>query len=172
MNSQRQLQIQQFVQSLSDDELHILYHQLNDRMRLARRARELYALQDFRLLDRVTFEHAGRRVEGTVIRINQRTVSVMSIDSVRWTVSPQFLRKLEPNTRTNTADVMDMDVDVAREDSDQNASASQAITALLESAKHLRTAVPDLSRRTGLPGPGKNPGKSSKKKPRRKKKKR
>lgn len=102
MNSQRQLQIQQFVQSLSDEELHALYHQLGDRMHLARRARELYALKDFHVLDRVSFEHAGRRVEGTVIRINQRTISVMSTGGIRWKVSPQLLRKLESNANADS----------------------------------------------------------------------
>lgn len=94
ISTQRQQKINTFVQGLDEDELHALYHQLAARMRLVHRAKELYAMKDFQVLDRVVFHHASQRIEGTVLRINQRTISVVADDGVNWKISPQLLKKL------------------------------------------------------------------------------
>ena len=44
--------------------------------------------------DRVFFEHKGQRIEGIVLRINRRTISVQTGLQL-WRVSPQLLTKIE-----------------------------------------------------------------------------
>ncbi|HEY6736791.1 MAG TPA: hypothetical protein VI322_03685 [Candidatus Saccharimonadia bacterium] len=97
MDAQRKHQIEAFVRGLDQFELRALYHELSLRMREVHRIEDWQALQAFRVLDRVAFHHGGQHIEGTVVRVNQRTVSVVTADNRRWTVSPQYLRKLEPS---------------------------------------------------------------------------
>ena len=101
INTQKQLQIQQFIQTLGDDELHELYHQLDDQLRIIHRAKELYAMKDFHILDQVSFHHDNHIIQGVIVRINQRTISVQSNDGVRWKVSPRLLKKVKPETKPN-----------------------------------------------------------------------
>lgn len=94
INEQRQQQIQLFIRSLSNDELTWVYHQTGDKLRFIQRANELCALQDFQMLDRVFFHHNYEHIEGVVVRVNQRTLSVVTDQGRRWTVAPQYLKKV------------------------------------------------------------------------------
>lgn len=65
---------------------------------MIQKAKELIALNEFYVLDRVFFHHGSEHIEGTVSRINRRTVSVIADDHRRWTVSPQSLKKSPQTT--------------------------------------------------------------------------
>lgn len=89
--------IRQLVDCLNEDELHSLYRAVGDRLRLFHRTKALFAMRDFQILDKVYFIHHGERKEGTVTRLNQRTISVVFKDGAHWNVSPELLRKIEEN---------------------------------------------------------------------------
>lgn len=91
MDEQRRLELQHFVDGLNEAEFEVFYRQLGDRYRLLRRAEELRAMNQFRLMDRVFFHHNREHISGTVVRINQRTLSILTDTARRWTVAPEFL---------------------------------------------------------------------------------
>jgi hypothetical protein len=49
---------------------------------------------DFTLGERVWFQTDREVVEGTLIRYNKKSVTVLTDDGHRWNVSPAFLRKI------------------------------------------------------------------------------
>jgi len=69
--------------------------------RVVQRIRELHGRQTqrelaaFQVGDRVSFQSDGRLVEGLVVRVNRRTLSVRTGDT-HWNLHPRFVTKL-PN---------------------------------------------------------------------------
>ncbi len=67
--------------------------------RVVRRIDYLYSLKTranldrFETGDRVSFQSEGRPVEGLVIRVNQKTISIKTKDTY-WRIHPRFLTKL------------------------------------------------------------------------------
>jgi hypothetical protein len=48
------------------------------------------------ILYRVYFiNNDGNRIVGTIVRLNQKTITIKSDDGVRWRVSPYFLKILQ-----------------------------------------------------------------------------
>jgi hypothetical protein len=96
------------VEQLNEDQLHVLHHLVADRLRLAQQARTLYAMSNYHVLDRVAFSHNGKRYEGTVTRLNQKTVTVVLDGGDRWNVAPALLTKVDAAPRKPLAlDVRD-----------------------------------------------------------------
>lgn len=87
-------QLLHMVDTLDDEQLHALYHVVAQRLQLAAKAHALAAMLQFHVLDRVSFVHNGKQYEGTVTRLNQKTVSVMLEDGTRWNVAPSLLTKV------------------------------------------------------------------------------
>lgn len=50
-------------------------------------------LDRFEIGDRVCFPSEGRQIEGVVIRVNQKTISIKTKDSY-WRIHPRFLTKI------------------------------------------------------------------------------
>lgn len=98
MPQQLPAQLLRTVETLDEDQLHILYHVVAERLRLAQMARTLYAMSNFHVLDRVSFSHNGKYYEGVVTRLNQKTVAVTLDDGSRWNVAPGFLTKRDDTT--------------------------------------------------------------------------
>jgi hypothetical protein len=88
------------VDTLDADQLHALYHVVAQRLQLAQKARALAAMSQFHVLDRVSFVHNGRQYEGTVTRLNQKTISIMLDDGTRWNVGPSLLTKVADRKET------------------------------------------------------------------------
>lgn len=90
--------IKDFIDSLNHEDLHALYHAVVERLNLLNKARAILAMKDLEIMDRVFFVDEGKRIEGVISRLNQRTVSVITDDKTRWTVSPNLVTKIaEPN---------------------------------------------------------------------------
>ena len=58
--------IRKLVSRLNEDELHVLYRAVGDRLRLLHKAKALFAMRDFKILDKVLFDYHGERKEGMV----------------------------------------------------------------------------------------------------------
>jgi hypothetical protein len=87
-------EIFQLVEKLNENELHTVYHFVGEKLDLFKKVRTLYAMKDFHLDDRVSFVHNGMLLEGTVTRLNQKSVSVRLNNGNQWTVHPTLLRKI------------------------------------------------------------------------------
>jgi hypothetical protein len=88
------------VETLDEEQLHALYHVVAQRLQLAQKAHALAAMSQFRVFDRVSFVHNGRRYEGTATRLNQKTISVVLDDGTRWNVAPSLLTKVADRKET------------------------------------------------------------------------
>lgn len=94
VESDRNREIRKFVENMAEVDLLPFYNEIGHRLDLIRKAKDLYALKEFHVLDRVFFHHGSEHIEGTISRINTRTVSIVTADQRRWTVSPQNLKKI------------------------------------------------------------------------------
>ena len=86
---------------MNEDELHALYRIVGDRLRLLHRTKAMFAMRDFQVLDKVFFDCHGERKEGTVTRLNQKTVTVTLNNGEHWNVSPDFLKKIDEENTLN-----------------------------------------------------------------------
>ena len=100
MDRQLPKQLLRIVETLDEDQLHALYHVVAQRLQLAQKAHALAAMSQFHALDRVSFYHNGKQYEGTVTRLNQKTISVMLEDGTRWNVSPSLVTKIADRKET------------------------------------------------------------------------
>src|SRR3982751_2059457 len=88
------------VDTLDEEQLHALYHVVAQPLQLAQKAHALAAMSQFHVLDRVSFVHNGKQYEGTVTRLNQKTISIVLDDGTRWNVAPSLLTKVADRKET------------------------------------------------------------------------
>lgn len=81
------------IEKLSLDELYELNKRIIHRVQYLQSLKTRAALDKFELGDRVAFQSDGRRIEGVVIRVNRKTLSVKTADA-RWNISPRFVTKV------------------------------------------------------------------------------
>ena len=80
------------ISKLSEDDLMDLNRRIIERLQLLRSAKSLTQLARFSVGMAVKFDtDDGRTITGTVARLNQRTVTVVTA-SGRWRVTPSLLR--------------------------------------------------------------------------------
>ena len=95
MSSQIPKQITATINTLNENQLHTLHQIIVSRLKLMHSARAMYAMKDFNILDRVYFDQNGKRIEGIITRLNQKTITVTTDDKGHWNVSPGLLTKIE-----------------------------------------------------------------------------
>ncbi len=82
------------LKDLSRHELEILNKMIIHRVKVMNRAASLYALSEFNIGDRVSWDSRdGKVYTGVIIKLNSKTASVKINDQGYWNVSPQLLRK-------------------------------------------------------------------------------
>ena len=81
------------IENLSPEELIELHRKIYKRIRELQRGNLLKELQDFEIGNEISFKHEGTPITGTVIRINQKSLSVRT-DKGNWYVSPRSATKL------------------------------------------------------------------------------
>jgi hypothetical protein len=64
-------------------------------------------LDRFEIGDRVSFQSEGRPVEGVVVRVSQKTLSIKTKDTY-WRIHPRFLTKLPGPRAEIPRDVQDI----------------------------------------------------------------
>lgn len=92
------------IDRLTEAELIDLNRRIVERLRFLQPMRAHASMLQFSLGDRVTFDtDDGRRIVGTLMRYNKKSVTVFTDDQHRWNVSPSFLRRAEPRDITPPA---------------------------------------------------------------------
>ena len=81
------------IERLSLEELIELNRRIIQRVEYLHGLKTRARLDKFEPGDRVTFQSDGRAVEGIVIRVNRKTLSVKTKGS-RWNLHPDFVTKL------------------------------------------------------------------------------
>ncbi len=83
------------LDELSHKELIMLNREIVARIKEFNALKAQSELQQFRVGNQVQFmSSAGDLVVGTIVRINKKTVSLVTEEGARWKVSPSFLKKL------------------------------------------------------------------------------
>jgi hypothetical protein len=83
------------IDKMSEAELSDLNRRIVERLRFLHQMRAHTTMLEFSVGDKVCFEPGGEPpVFGVITRYNKKTVSVISEDGRRWTVSPQYLRRV------------------------------------------------------------------------------
>lgn len=89
---------------LNENQLRLLNQRIVEKLKLISRAKALNSLAQFNIGDIVSFDHYGEIIKGQIIRINQKTASIVTMDSKqKWNVHPNFLIK-ETSTEHDDSD--------------------------------------------------------------------
>jgi len=96
-------ELQEYVDRLSIEEARVVYKLIARRLNAIQHLHETALLQRFHVGDRVAFHSAGRHIEGLIVRVNLRTVSVTEDGGKRWTVAPQYLAPASEAVKTSNS---------------------------------------------------------------------
>jgi len=84
------------IKRLGEDDLLFLNQLIVDRLKLISQARSTSQMAAFGIGDLVGFRSPdGHNIEGVVLRLNKKTVSVDTGDGHRWNVAPGLLRLIK-----------------------------------------------------------------------------
>lgn len=79
----------------TEPELIELHRRIIERIKFLRQARCHESMVEFNVGDRVSFQReCGHEVIGTIVRLNRKTVTVVSADGFSWRVGPVFIKKV------------------------------------------------------------------------------
>ena len=88
-------QFEEFIKDLSEEELFYLNRLIVERLKLMSQARSTFETAKFNIGEIVEFEYNdGNTITGRVIKLNKKTVSVLTDTRQRWNVAPVYLRTL------------------------------------------------------------------------------
>lgn len=79
---------------LDEEQLRTLNRKVVERLKLMRRTQAAVSVAKFNLGERVSFKYQSGLIVGTVTRLNQKTVSILTDEQHKWNVSPGFLSKI------------------------------------------------------------------------------
>ncbi len=89
----------------TEEELIDLNRRVVERIRALRQARCASMMTEFGPGDRVSFHpECGHEVVGTVIRLNRKSVTIVTADGRHWRVAPGFLKKVSPEHGEQSCD--------------------------------------------------------------------
>lgn len=92
------------IDKLSEAELADLNRRIVERLRFLHQMRAHASMLEFSVGDHISFEPGGEpTVFGIITRYNKKTVSVLSEDGRKWTVSPQYLRRVKDASKRDSA---------------------------------------------------------------------
>lgn len=84
------------IKRLNEEDLRFLNRMIVERLQLISQARATTLMTSFTKGDRVGFQAPdGRMVEGTVLRLNKKTISVATGDGHQWNVAPGLLHLIQ-----------------------------------------------------------------------------
>jgi len=84
------------IKRLDEEDLLFLNRLIVERLKLISQARATTLMTSFTRGDRVGFQAPdGRMLEGVVLRLNKKTVSIAADDGHQWNVAPGLLRLVQ-----------------------------------------------------------------------------
>jgi len=84
------------IKRLNEEDLLFLNRLIVERLKLISQARATTLMTSFTRGDRVGFQAPdGRMLEGVVLRLNKKTISVATDDGHQWSVAPGLLRLVQ-----------------------------------------------------------------------------
>lgn len=84
--------IEDFIKTLGRNELIYLNRLVVERLKLIAQARSTVEMSKYNLGDKVTFQDTNGSIKrGRIIKLNKKTVSLITDDNERWNVAPGLL---------------------------------------------------------------------------------
>jgi hypothetical protein len=84
------------IKRLNEEDLLFLNRLIVERLKLISQAKSTCLMAGFTRGDRVGFQAPdGRSLQGIVLRLNKKTVSVATEDGLQWNVAPGLLRMVQ-----------------------------------------------------------------------------
>ena len=96
------------IEKLFLEDLIALNRRVVDRIRYLHSLKTRAQLDRFEVGDRVSFQSDGRTVEGIVVRVNRKTLSVHTDHHSHWNIHPKFLTKVSGTASSLPQDVKDL----------------------------------------------------------------
>ena len=94
------------IDSLSREELVALNRRIVERVKMLDTLATHQSMMQFHPGARVSFaSSSGERLVGTLMKFNQKTVTVITDDGERWNLSPQLLSPIKDASRGNVIDL-------------------------------------------------------------------
>ena len=88
--------IEDFIKNLGEEQLVYLNRLIVERLKLVSQAKSTAAMSRFNIGEMVRFDtDDGRTISGRIIKLNKKTVSIVTNERERWNVAPVFLRSVE-----------------------------------------------------------------------------
>lgn len=87
--------IEDFIKGLTEEELRYVNKLIIERAKLLAQARSTAEMARFSLGELVEFDAYGGTITGRILKLNKKTISVLSADQHQWNVSPGLLRRAE-----------------------------------------------------------------------------
>ena len=88
--------IEDFIKDLGEEQLVYLNRLIVERLKLVSQAKSTAAMSRFNIGEMVRFDtDDGRTISGRIIKLNKKTVSIVTNERERWNVAPVFLRSVE-----------------------------------------------------------------------------
>jgi hypothetical protein len=86
--------IEAFIKELSEEELRYLNRLIVERLKLIDQAKSTRAMGRFNIGESVEFpDREGRIKSGRIVRLNKKTVTIITDDGEQWNVSPGLLKE-------------------------------------------------------------------------------
>jgi hypothetical protein len=85
--------IEEFIKTLGEDDLHYMNRLIIERLKLLRQHRSTTQMQRFNVGEKVRFTDPDGTVKiATIIRLNKKTVSLVTTGGEQWNVAPGLLK--------------------------------------------------------------------------------
>jgi hypothetical protein len=88
--------IEDFIKGLTEEELRYLNRLIVARIKLLSQVRRTAAMAQFNLGELVQFDtDDGRTITGRILKLNKKTISILTSDQHQWNVTPGLLRSVD-----------------------------------------------------------------------------
>lgn len=96
------------IDHLSESQLRALNSLIVERLKRMKSMRQQHQMMAFHVGQRVLFiTKEADIIYGSILKLNQKTVSVMAEDGTRWKVSPSLLRPMSAKDITPMTNLLD-----------------------------------------------------------------
>lgn len=82
------------LNSMSERDLRALNRRVVEKIKLHQNVKNLQSMSKFSVFDEVSFMHNGKKQQGTILRLNQKSITLVTDDDVEWRIHPSLLTKI------------------------------------------------------------------------------
>lgn len=87
-------EVDDLILQLNEEQLRAINKKVVARLHLIHRAKSTVSMSRFNIGDRVYFLHDGQKELGRIIRLNQKTATVMMDSGQEWLIAPSLLSRV------------------------------------------------------------------------------